>query len=69
MNSKLEIVSFVPLSVLASQLALPEKWLKAEADAGRIPHLLVCGRRRFHVATVRSALLRRAAESGVANEK
>jgi hypothetical protein len=47
---------------LARELRLPTAWLKAEADADRIPFLLVGRDRRFNVEAVRRALLRRAAD-------
>jgi hypothetical protein len=53
---------------LARDLNLPTTWLRAEAEAGRIPSLRAGRRRLFNVAAVRSVLLRRAAEPGTRNE-
>jgi len=52
------------LPALAEVLKLPECWLKAEADAGRIPHLKIDKRYRFNRDTVVAVLARRAAQSG-----
>jgi excisionase family DNA binding protein len=52
------------LPALARALSLPEGWIKAEADAGRIPHLRVGKRYRFNGAAVVAALAERAAQSG-----
>ena len=53
--------TFVSLRTAAMELGLPAAWLKSEADAGRVPHLLV-GRRMFmNTAVVASTLLQRAA--------
>ena len=50
---------FIPLEPLASKLGLPQYWLKAEADAGRIPCLKIGRRRLFNADAVRLALLDR----------
>jgi excisionase family DNA binding protein len=52
------------LPTLAAALRLPEDWLKAEADAGRLPHIRIGKRYRFSLAAVEAALLRRAASTG-----
>lgn len=44
-NSNAQLLS---LPALAEALKLPEGWLKAEADAGRIPHLRISKRYRFN---------------------
>ncbi len=57
-----------PVSVfkLAQILDLPRRWLKQEADAGRIPCLRIGKRvRLFDVAAVRQALALRAAKGEV----
>jgi len=54
------------LPSLADALKLPESWIKAEADAGRIPHLRIGKRYRFNRDAVVSALADRAAQSGKA---
>jgi hypothetical protein len=50
------------LPALAKALHLPEEWLKAEADAGRIPHLRIGGRYRFNLVAVTRVLSERAAQ-------
>jgi excisionase family DNA binding protein len=54
------------LPALADVLKLPESWIKAEADAGRIPHLRIGDRYRFNRDAVVRALAERAAQSGKA---
>ena len=52
------------LPALAEALKLPESWIKAEADAGRIPHLKIGKRYRFNRDAVIGALAERAAQGG-----
>ncbi len=52
------------LPALAEALKLPERWIKAEADAGRIPHLRIGKRYRFNRESVVAVLAQRAAQSG-----
>lgn len=47
---------------LAKALNLPEAWLKAEADAGTIPHLKIGKRYRFNLEAVTRTLAERAAD-------
>lgn len=54
----------VSLPALAEALKLPERWIKAEADAGRIPHLRIGKRYRFNRKAVEAALAQRAGQSG-----
>lgn len=54
-------VGYYSLEALAAALALPKGWLRDEADAGRIPCLMVGTRRRFDLQAVRDALAKRAA--------
>jgi hypothetical protein len=49
------------LQGLASRLGLPAKWLKQEAEAGRIPCLKIGAKLRFNATAVREALAVRAA--------
>jgi len=51
---------------LAQTLKLPEGWIKAEADAGRIPHLRIGKRYRFNREKVIAVLAQRAALTGKA---
>lgn len=52
----------VTLRVLAKQLGLSVAWLRAEVDAGRLPHLKAGKRLLFSVEAVREHLIRRASE-------
>ena len=52
---------FITLARLGSRLGLPRPWLKAEAEAGRIPHLKVGDRIRFDPEAVEHALTIRTA--------
>jgi excisionase family DNA binding protein len=56
--------SLLSLPDLAASLRLPEGWLKAEADAGRIPHLRIGKRYRFNREAVLHTLATRAASGG-----
>lgn len=59
-----EAPKLLSLPELAKALNLPATWLKAEADAGRLPHLRVKNRYRFdHDAIVR-ILAERASKGG-----
>jgi excisionase family DNA binding protein len=49
------------LPAMAEILKLPERWIKDEADAGRIPHIKVGNRYRFNRETVVALLAERAA--------
>jgi excisionase family DNA binding protein len=59
------------LPALAQALGLPEDWLKAEADAGRLPHLRIGKRYRFNREAVLRTLAERAAliGEGVSHER
>ncbi len=48
------------VAALARRLSLPPSWLAEEAEAGRIPSLLIGRRRRYDLATVQRVLLDRA---------
>jgi hypothetical protein len=50
---------FVSLLAAANSLGVPAAWLKAEAQAARVPHLKVGRRILFNVARVERALLDR----------
>jgi excisionase family DNA binding protein len=60
-NGKSQLLS---LPALAEALKLPESWIKAEADAGKIPHLKIGKRYRFNRDAVICALAERAAQGG-----
>lgn len=59
----------LPLPHAARRLRVPAKWLREEAEAGRIPHLKAGGRLMLHLPTVEKVLLRRAAGEEVRDEK
>jgi len=46
---------------MARRLRVPAAWLRAEADAGRVPHLRAHKRYLFSPPAVEKALARRAA--------
>jgi len=54
----------LPLPHAARRLRVPSKWLREEAEAGRIPHLKAGVRLLLHVPTVEKLLLRRATTGG-----
>jgi hypothetical protein len=55
--------SFKPLHVAATHLGVPVTWLRAEAEAGRVPHLKIGRRFMFNVEAVERHLVDRAAKS------
>ena len=57
------------LPSLADAMKLPRRWLKAEADAGRIPHFRVGHRYRFDLHAVESALAERAQKGGPRHDR
>ena len=63
-----ESSTYISLDALGGALGVPRSWLKAEADANRIPCLRVNRRRLFNLAAVRGALDERAAAPTVAGE-
>ena len=58
------MIKLLSLPALAEALKLPKSWIKAEADAGRIPHLKIGKRYRFNCDAVIDTLAERAARSG-----
>lgn len=59
----------VTLSSLARMLRVPASWLRAEAEAGRLPHLKAGTRLLFDADTVARVLRDRAATEGVADAR
>ena len=53
-----------PLNRAARRLGVPARWLRAEAEAGRVPYLKAGSRLLFNVSAVSDVLARRAAETG-----
>jgi hypothetical protein len=55
----------LPLSIVARRLRVPVAWLKAEAGAGRIPHLRAGNRIVADLEAVQKVLADRAQREGV----
>jgi hypothetical protein len=53
----------VPLGILARRLRVPPKWLREEADAGRLPHLRAGAVYLFDPAVVEQIIRARLAEA------
>jgi hypothetical protein len=53
-----------PLGELALILRVPARWLRAEAEAGRLPHLKADTALLFDLPTVERILLERARKGG-----
>lgn len=53
--------SLVPLSPMARRLRVSTRWLRSEAEAGRLPHVRAGRRFLFNAEAVESVLLERAA--------
>jgi hypothetical protein len=53
-------LNLVHLRVLAQHLRVPAKWLRMEAEAGRIPHLRAGSAFLFDAALVEALILQRA---------
>jgi excisionase family DNA binding protein len=53
--------AYLSIRQTAARLNLPVDWLRAEADAGRLPHLRVGRRRLFNLRAVEEALISRSA--------
>ena len=52
----------LPLGIAATALRVSRAWLKAEAEAGRVPCLNAGGRLLFNLGAVRQLLAERAAK-------
>lgn len=50
----------IPLNVAARRLKVPVKWLRAEAETGRVPAINAAGRWLCSYSAVEAALLNRA---------
>lgn len=65
-----DVKLFQPLRLMAIRVGVAPAWLKAEADAGRVPHLKIGRRLFFNPELVEQALLnlaRQTAERTVAH--
>jgi excisionase family DNA binding protein len=68
----MELKLIAPLHELARRLRVPARWLREEADAGRIPHVRAGAQRLFNIDVVERVLAQRAAsghDSGVESEE
>ncbi len=54
----------IPLFALAQRLYVPAKWLRQEAEAGKIPHLKAGSKILFNPCIVEKILLQRASKGG-----
>jgi hypothetical protein len=59
--------ALLPLGQMARCLGVPAAWLRAEAEAGRVPHLKAGKALLFDSETVERLLLERARREGVAS--
>jgi hypothetical protein len=55
----------LPVGATARRLRVPVKWLREEAEAGRVPHLKAGKALLFDPETVERVLLERAKREGV----
>ena len=55
--------NLLPLRAMARAARVPATWLRAEAEADRIPHLKAGARMLFHAPTVERILLERASRA------
>jgi hypothetical protein len=53
----------LPLAAMARKARIPSKWLRQEAEAGRIPHLNAGGQLLFNSQIVESLLLKLASRT------
>ncbi len=65
MNTKKKII---PLGAMARIAGVSSKWLRKEAEAGRIPHLKADNRLLFEPETVKAILIERAEKGGIDGE-
>lgn len=68
MNASENQPIFVSLEQAAPRVGLPYDWLKAEAKAGRIPHIKAGRRILVHLDELEKALRQRATGEGGADE-
>lgn len=63
------INSIVPIGILARKLKVKSSWLRAEAEAGRLPHVKAGDTILFDPITIERVLLERARRKGAADER
>ncbi|MCC7172162.1 MAG: hypothetical protein IT459_17080 [Planctomycetes bacterium] len=61
--STMDAKQLVSLPQLSRHLRTPARWLRDEADAGRIPHIRAGRQRLFDLPTVERVLAERAAKA------
>lgn len=54
-------MTLATIQEVARELKLPASWLREEAAAGRLPCLMIGNMPRFHLASLRNTLIKRAA--------
>jgi len=57
-------IKLLPLYAMACRLHVQQKWLKAEAEAGKIPHLKAGKSILFNPDVVEKLLIERASKGG-----
>ena len=63
-----EQTKLLPLFAMARRLHVPNKWLRAEAESGRIPCLIANRQILFNPAIVEPLIVERASGQGVADD-
>lgn len=61
MSETLSTATFEGVRTVAAHLGVPASWLRAEAEAGRVPCLRIGRQLRLNIAAVQHALLERSA--------
>jgi hypothetical protein len=59
----------LPLYIVARRLGVPANWLRAEAEAGRVPHLKAGRRVLLNLDVVCNLLAERAKREGLASKE
>ena len=59
----------LPLGTMAAMIGVTQKWLRGEAESGRLPHLNAGGRLLFDEATIQRLLRDRAIAASPAGGK
>ena len=66
-NVTTETSELLPLGTMAAMVGVTQKWLRGEAESGRLPHLNADGRLLFDEATIHRLLRDRATVEGKAD--
>jgi len=61
--------NLLPLGAMARRVHVPSKWLRREAEAGRIPHLKADQQLLFNPEIVEPLLVDRASSGGQVNDR